>query len=236
VQRTTRDTGLVFGRAESRRGFTSHLVGALGAVLAGLAWIGSGLLTLLLVGQSPGASGLPSFYMAEIVFDGVGLAGMLCGLVGLYAQLETSWGRLGTWGFSWVLVGATLTLAACMAPVVEATRVGDLGGALSLGGVSGMFVGFAFLGVDALRTRALPIWCALALIVALPLSVVLADHGGEVILGLSWLALGYVLRSERRSGLARWSEEGAHREPEQEWQQAKGDADKLREELEAQRS
>ena len=227
----------MFGSAESRAGFTSHLVGAFGAVVAGLAWIGSGLLTLLLVGQSPEASGLPSFYVAEVVLDGVGLAGMLCGLVGLYAQLETSWGRLGTWGFSWVLVGTTLTLAACMAPVVEATRVDDLAGALGLGGVTGMFVGFAFLGADALRARALPIWCGVALIVALPLSVVLADHGGEVMLGLSWLALGYVLRSERRSGLAaRWSEVGAHREPEQECQQAQEDADKLREELEAERS
>ncbi len=99
-----------------------------------------------------------------------------------------------------------------------------------------MFVGFAFLGVDALRARALPIWCGVALILALPLSVVLTDHGGEVMLGLSWLALGYVLRSERRSGLARWSVEGAHREPEQECQQAQEDADKLREELEAERS
>ncbi len=233
MQGTTRDTGLVYGRAESRAGYTSHLVGALGAVLAGLAWMGSGLLTLLLVGQSPGASGLPSFYMAGDVLGGVGLAGMLCGLVGLYAQLETRWGM---WGFSWVLVGATLTLAACMATVVEAGWVDDLGGALGLGGVSGMFVGFAFLGVDALRARALPVWCGVALIVALPLSVVLEDHGGEVMLGLSWLALGYVLRSERRSGLARRSEEGAHREPEQECQHAQEDADKLREELGAQRS
>ena len=80
----------MFGSAESRAGFTSHLVGAFGAVVAGLAWIGSGLLTLLLVGQSPEASGLPSFYMAGVVFGGVGLAGMLCGLVGVYAQLETS--------------------------------------------------------------------------------------------------------------------------------------------------
>jgi hypothetical protein len=225
----------VFGRAESRAGYTSHLVGALGAVLAGLAWIGSGLVTLSLVGQGPEASDLPSFYMAGDVLGGVGFAGMLCGLVGLYAQLETSWGRLGTWGFSWVLVGATLTLVAYMATVVEATRVDDLGGALGLGGVSGMFVGFAFLGVDALRARALPIWCGVALIVALPLAVVLKDYGGEVMLGLSWLALGYVLRSERRSGLARRSEEGAHREPEQECQQAQGDTGKLREELEAQR-
>jgi hypothetical protein len=219
VQGTTRDRWPALGRAESRAVFTAHLVGALGAVLAGLAWMGLGLLTLVLAGQNPEASGLPSLYMVEEAVSGVGLAGMLGGLVGLYAHLQTSWGRLGTWAFSSVLVGATLTLAACVANVAEAGRVDDHGGSLGLAGVSGLLVGFAFLGVDALRSRALPLWCGVALIVALPFSVVLADHGGEVLLGLSWLALGYVLWSGRRSDLARWLEEGTYRELEQERQQ-----------------
>ena len=43
----------------------------------------------------------------------------------------------------------------------------------------------------------LPQWCGLLLIVCLPIAVVLGDHGGGITLGLVWLALGYVLLSQR---------------------------------------
>ena len=79
-----------------------------------------------------------------------------------------------------------------------------------------MFLGLALLGIATLRARVLPWWCGLALIVHLPLSFVVlvilelvtgggTEGEGEIAVGIAlgatlgiiWLALGYVLWSQR---------------------------------------
>lgn len=167
--------------------------GALGALLAGVAWIASFIVDLTIAGQSPETSGLPSFYLIQGILT-VALAGTLVGLLGLHAQQATSYGVLGTVGLLAALIGTALVLANVAFIHVAGRDVLDL----LLGvGLVGMFFGFVLLGVATLRARVLPQWCGAALIVVLPIAAILGDYGGGLVFGLVWLALGYVLLSER---------------------------------------
>jgi hypothetical protein len=64
-------------------------------------------------------------------------------------------------------------------------------------GLWGTLVGFTLLGATALRSGTLPQWCGLLLVAFLPLAIVLGNYGGGVVLGLTWLALGYVFLRQR---------------------------------------
>ena len=66
----------------------------------------------------------------------------------------------------------------------------------------GVLVGFVLYRVATLQATVLPRWCGIAFIVAVPVSVALGGAFGSpgidyVWLGLVWLALGYVLWSQR---------------------------------------
>jgi hypothetical protein len=165
--------------------------GALGAVVAGLTWLVSGIVAL----ANAGARSVEvfGFVPLEEALYGLALAGTLGGLVGLHARQAPSYGRLGSVGFlvsflgvSLLLVGLTLSLS-----------VGRfLDQVLGLGFLVAL-VGFALLGAATLRLRALPWWCALLLIACLPLAINLGDRGGAIELGLIWLALGCTLLLRR---------------------------------------
>ena len=164
--------------------------------MAGVAWMASFVLDLVVTEQGSGILGVPSFYLGEAVF-GIALVGMLVGLVGLHTRQRTSYGVLGTVGFLAAFIGTALILA----NVVLAHSAGRvvLDRLLELG-LLGMLVGFVLLGVATLRARGLPRWCGVALIFALPVSAALGDYDGGIVFGLFWLALGYVLWSERAGG------------------------------------
>ena len=59
------------------------------------------------------------------------------------------------------------------------------------------FVGFVLYGAATQQARVLPRWSGVALIIALPVSLALGEYGGNALFGLMWLALGYVLWSQR---------------------------------------
>ena len=127
------------------------------------------------------------------------------GLFGLYARQARSLGWLGTTGFLAAFLGSALALVALVLILLSS---GDLLarelGAQALGlGLTGILLGFvvssvgvALLGVATLLARVLPLWCGVALI-ALPFSAAVNDYGGWIVFGLLWLALGYILWSER---------------------------------------
>jgi hypothetical protein len=74
--------------------------------------------------------------------------------------------------------------------------------------VLGVFgtLGLMLLGAATLRAGVLPRWCGVLLIVAvlgIPIYFALGNYGGALLYGLLWLALGYVL----------WSQRGAATEP-----------------------
>jgi hypothetical protein len=71
---------------------------------------------------------------------------------------------------------------------------------LLLLGLLGMLLGFLLLGIATLRARVLPQWAGVALILVLPVAALLGDYGGGLVLGIVWLALGYVLLAARTFG------------------------------------
>ena len=169
-------------------------LGTFGALLAGVAWMVLGIVDIATVGGR-GSAILSSAFVDEAVFM-VALASTLGGMVGLHYRQTPSYGRLGTAGFLAALTGVALLLVGH--PLT-----------LLLGGVFGrafldpvlaaglwlVFVGFVLSGAATLRLKALPRWCGVPLIICLPLAVILGDYGGGIVLGVTWLAVGYALAS-----------------------------------------
>src|SRR5215211_200015 len=95
------------------RGFTvSSLnlvrLGAMGAILAGVAWIASSLLEAAIAsGRSPEVLGFASLDEALYV---VAVAGTMGGIVGLHVRQVPSYGRLGMVGFLATFTGTALLL------------------------------------------------------------------------------------------------------------------------------
>lgn len=165
--------------------------GALGALLAGLAWTAAGIVSWATAGgRSPEAFGFVPLDEALYV---VALVGVLGGLIGLHARQAPSYGRLGSVGFLASFVGVWLLLSG----LVLSFWVGVfLGRVLGLGFLVTL-VGFLLLGAATLWLGALPRWCGLLFIACLPLAITLGDRGGAIGLGLIWLAIGCVLLLRR---------------------------------------
>ena len=171
--------------------------GALGAILAGVVWLASGIFDMVFMsGQGSEAPGL--IFLVGVMYI-VALAGTLGGLVGLHARQAMRYGWLGTAGFLAAFIGSALLLIGLMLTFLirdSALERVFVDPVLGLGLLCTL-VGFVLLGVATLMMGVLPQWCGLLLIVCLPLAVVLGDYGGGIALGLVWLALGYVLLSQR---------------------------------------
>ena len=192
--------------------------GALGGLLAAVAGIALFIVEVATVGpqvgpQGPASTfGLPTSYLIVPAVI-VGAVGMLGGLVGLHARQAMIYGKLGKIGFWAAFMGFAIFLT-----FLGANSIGDLlfprgstlppiRGYLSIIssrvpsglGLLAMLVGFVLLGIATLRARVLPHWCGAALIVVLPVSVTLEAviSGGWIAFSLFWLALGYVLWSDR---------------------------------------
>lgn len=191
---------------------SSNLIrwGALGALLAGLAWVAS-FVTAIVDFATDGLVpifGLPYSDLGRTIYIAV-LVGMPWGLVGLHGRQEKRYGRLGAAGFLVAYVGSMLTLVGL--GLTWLFRGGVLGQepAITLG-LSGMVlglallgIGFLLLGVATLRASVMPGWCGVTLIVgfvAVLVSLIfpasLGSFGVMAVLGLVWLALGYVLWTE----------------------------------------
>ena len=170
-------------------------LGAMGAILAGVAWIASSLLEAEIAsGRSPQDLGFASLDEGLYV---VAVAGTMGGIVGLHARQAPSYGRLGTVGFLATFTGTALLLIGlvisfAMGSVFERTLLDHMLGL----GLWAALLGFMALGAATLRLGLLPRWCGVLLIICLPLALVLGDYGGGTVLGLLWLALAYELLSQ----------------------------------------
>jgi hypothetical protein len=170
-------------------------LGAMGAILAGVAWIASSLLTAAIAsGRSPEVLGLASLNDGLYV---VAMAGTMGGIVSLHARQAPSYGRLGTAGFLATFTGTALLLLGLVlsfatGSVFERTLLDYMLGL----GLWAALLGFMALGAATLRLGVLPPWCGVMLIICLPLAIVLGDYGGGTVLGLLWLALAYELLSQ----------------------------------------
>ena len=169
-------------------------LGTFGALLAGVVWTVLGLVDMATVDGRD--SGILSFALLDETLSLVALVSTLGGIVGLHARQTPSYGRLGTAGFLAALTGIALLLVG----LTLSFLVGGVFGRAFLDPVLGaglwsVLVGFVLLGASTLRLKALPRWCGVTLIICLPLAIILGDYGGGIVLGLTWLAVGYALVS-----------------------------------------
>lgn len=167
-------------------------LGALGAMMAGVAWTVLGLVDMATLGGRD-SDVLNSAFLEAVLYS-VALTCTLVGVVGLHARQTPNYGRLGTAGFLATFTGTALLLGG----LVLSFLVGGLFGAAFLDPVLGaalwcVLVGFVLLGAATLRLEALPKWCGVALIAGPPLAITLGDYGGGIVLGLLWLAVSYAL-------------------------------------------
>jgi hypothetical protein len=173
--------------------------GAVGALLAGIAWLALGLIPLVILGQVAlyfGGVATAEDYLLEILFS-IATLGMLAGIVGLHAREAPNYGRLGTAGFFAAFVGVFFLLASTVATILAGREVLDW---LFILGFVGSIVGFVLLGGATLRARVLPRWYGILLSVAvfgIPVYFALGNYGGAILYGLVWLGLGYGLWVER---------------------------------------
>jgi hypothetical protein len=126
---------------------------------------------------------------------------VLVGLLGLNALQSEYLGRLGQVGLYVVVVtllGQVLGILVFLAgsPALEwlIFPVGFLA----------VPIGLVLYGIATLRARALPRWCGIGLIVVPLLAVVFGD-AGEILFGLLWLALGYVIWSRGETSVGETS-------------------------------
>ena len=163
----------------------------LGAVLGGIAWLASVLVDLASAQLEP-----LLFWVYAIAW-----LGTLGGLVGLYVRQASSYLWLGMWGFFAAFLGSTLALAGTVLNLLSRSELVQQGfhdQALGLGllvtliGVALFGAGFTLLGVSSVLGRTIPLWCAVAIILA-PLLTWLLGGYGTIALGLVWLAIGYAL-------------------------------------------
>ncbi len=159
--------------------------GAIAAMLGGLLWVVWGLF----VWVSPQAAGGPFseglFLLAALLTLG--------GLVGLHALQGGNYGRIGRAGFYTAAVALLAQALAAFFLLMGSESLQWLAVA-SLA----VLVGLVLYWAATLQAKVLARWCGLGLIVVPLIALFLLFTGGNVLFGLLWMALGYVLWS--RSG------------------------------------
>ena len=165
--------------------------GGLAAMLAGVVWVVSGIFAILYQGVH--APGTFPYYLVEGTFA-VAVLFTVVGMVGLHALQKGSYGRIGRAGFYTVVLASS---GQVLGTVVLLAGSAALAWLVFPVGVLAVLVGFVLYGAATLQARVLPRWCGVGLIVGLPVAIALGLYGGNILFGLLWLALGYVLWSWR---------------------------------------
>jgi hypothetical protein len=170
--------------------------GGLAGVVAAVMFV----LTTILTQLAPPQRVYDSFsdYLYQVVAL-VGYAGAMGAILGLHALQSQSgrYGRLGAMGSFLAFIGYAI--------IFVVTAISALQGGQALltvrliGGVA-VLIGSILLGVMTIRTRIVPWWCGVLLIVAFPLgdlSNAIVSGGEGILLGILWGSVGYELLSLR---------------------------------------
>ena len=162
--------------------------GGLATMAAGVAFILAGLLSL---------ANLVSSFLISLLILGEFL--VLFGLVGFHALQQASYRTIGRAGFYTTIVAILLVVLGLIIFPLSLT----FGAGLQTVGNVVQVIGLALYGVATLQVRVLPRWCGVAFIIVSPLAwilgIILGISVRELVFGLFWLALGYVLWSQREA-------------------------------------
>ncbi len=163
---------------------------ALVAMLGGAVYVVSGAVQLASPEQTDPFS-RTSDYLIEVLLAFSFLL-TLAGFVALHLRQAGSYsGPRGWTGFRAAVIGQTAMLASAVASLA----VGGLAlGFLYNAGALVLLVGLALLSVATYRATILPHWSAY-LVAAL--AIIVFGEFGVVLVGVVWIALGYVLWSQR---------------------------------------
>lgn len=156
-------------------------LGALAAMLGGLAFVVDGL--IVLAGPEGRWTNLVYVVAALLV---------LVGILGLNELQSEYLGRLGQAG---LYVAVVALLGQVLGILVFLAGSSSLEWLIFPVGFLAVPIGLVLYGIATLRARVLPRWCGIGLI-AVPLLAVVLGDAGEILFGLLWLALGYVLWSK----------------------------------------
>ncbi len=159
--------------------------GGLAAMLGGVVWIIYALLGLA-------GGDLEESNPLDILIIIAWLLQVI-GLVGFHTLQKRNYGRIGQGGVYTFIVGAPTQALGLLLLLAGSETLSEL--LIGVGGVS-ILIGLVLYGAATLQARVLPRWCGIALIVSLPVTILLGAYGG-ILFGVVWIALGYVLWTQR---------------------------------------
>jgi hypothetical protein len=183
-------------------------------MLGGMLWIGSAISTAAKpVGCVADACSLPGRSMRESsALDGIlfiaALTLFMAGAAGLLLRARSTgrFGRTGRAALAIAVTGITLIVVAGLAQEIFFDGDFPLMPFFIIPGVLALIAGFALTGIHIMRTNVLPRWAGAALTVGASAMLVFNDQDARVLmaipLGLAWIAVGYVLWSERGADAA----------------------------------
>ena len=124
----------------------------------------------------------------------------LAGLVGLHVLQGGNYGRIGRAGF---YTAAAAFLAQALAEFFLLLGNEALQWLVFPVGSWAVLVGLVLYGAATLQARVLAPWCGVGLIVVPPIAFFSLFYGGSALFGVLWVALGYVLWSQRGASAQR---------------------------------
>jgi len=173
--------------------------GGWAGVVAALTYVLAGILILISPLQRVLGS-VVSEHSIEVILV-LAFAVTLVAVAGLHGLQSPRYGRLGAAGSSMTSIG--YALIAVVAAVSILLVGGEALSAVRLVGALAILMGSVLLGVITVRTRVLPWWCGVLLIVGFPLGAILDENvargAEEIMLGIVWGLVGYALLSSGRA-------------------------------------
>ena len=155
--------------------------GGLAAMIGCVVWVLEGVLILA----------IPETAFTDVLFV-IAILLTVAALIGFHTLQKDYYGRIGRGGF-WTVVVATI--AQVLGLIVFLLGSSALEWLVFPVGTSAVLIGFVLYGAATLQARVLPRWCGIAIMVA-PFLFLLGNYAG-ILFGLVWLALGYMLWSQR---------------------------------------
>lgn len=176
-------------------------VAAVGALVGALGWTASSIVAVYYGVEPPyGIVGSLPWQLIES-FDAIAEVGMVVALVGLYVRQSDVFGWAGRIGFV-LTAGAAASWA-----ISTILWLGNPAGqsvfvdVFFFAGVFGTIVGYPILGYSTYRAERFPRWLGVLLgsytgFAVLTIYLLDFTGGARILMGLPWLAVGYVLWGE----------------------------------------